>query len=52
MGNNCPLAVLLLSHSKLTNFRGVTHELHKSAETAVAVRKTDWWCATCRMVSL
>lgn len=50
MGNSCPLAVPLLSHSKSTNLRGVTQDLQKSAETEGAVWKTDWWCSACDFV--
>lgn len=52
MGSSCPLAVPVLSQSKSTNFRGVTLDLHKSAEIAVAVWKTNWCGATWRVVAL
>lgn len=52
MGSSCPLAVPVLSQSKSTNFRGVTLDLHKSAEIAVAVWKINWCGATWRVVAL
>lgn len=38
--------------SKSANFRGVTLDLHKSAEIGVAVWKMDWCGATWRVVAL
>lgn len=38
MGNNCPLAVPLLSHSKSTNLRGVTRDLQVSRDRSGSVK--------------